>query len=217
MSILPIGAPVRIPGWVCDLTSFRRWARSDSFPQHGWIAHLGGELWVDLTMERAAHNQSKGIINSRLTLLSDENDLGFYFSDRMLLTNTDVGLSTEPDGMFVSQLALVEGRVVLREGDQALEVEGAPDMTLEVVSESSVEKDLEILRDLYWRAGITEYWIVDVRGKIPVFDVLRYAASRYVPVRKQAGWIKSQVFGRSFKLTRQATASGLSRYSLEVR
>jgi Uma2 family endonuclease len=217
MSLATIGAPVRIPGWVSDLASFRRWARSPAFPQHGWIAHLDGELWVDLSMERAAHNQAKGTINSRLTLLTHDEEAGFYFSDRMLLTNAEVGLSTEPDGMFVSNLALVEARVALHEGDATLEVEGTPDMTLEVVSDTSEEKDLVILRDLYWRAGVAEYWIVDVRGKTPSFEILRRTATRYVPARKQGGWVKSSVFGRSFRLTQQKTASGLSRFALEIR
>src|SRR5688572_30146998 len=54
---------VRIPGWVCDLTSFRRWAKSDDFPDRGWYAHLNGELWVDPSMERLAHNQIKAEIS----------------------------------------------------------------------------------------------------------------------------------------------------------
>jgi Uma2 family endonuclease len=217
MSLATIGAPVRIPGWVSDLASFRRWARSPAFPQHGWIAHLDGELWVDLSMERAAHNQAKGAINSPLTLITLEEEAGFYFSDRMLLTNADVGLSTEPDGMFVSNLALADARAVLHEGDETLEVEGSPDMTLEVVSDTSEEKDLVILRDLYWRAGVREYWLVDVRGKTPSFDILRRTATRYLPARKQGGWVKSSVFKRSFRLAQRKTASGLSRFALEIR
>src|SRR5256885_8764701 len=44
-----------------------------------------------------------------------------------------------------------------------LELEGTPDMVLEVVSESSVQKDTKRLRQLYWQAGIREYWLVDAR------------------------------------------------------
>ncbi|MCI0639265.1 MAG: Uma2 family endonuclease [Gemmataceae bacterium] len=168
-------------------------------------------------MERASHNQVKGITNSRLTLLTHAEDLGFYFADRMLLTNEDAGLSTEPDGMFVSHLAIAKRRVFLDEGDQTLEVHGSPDMTLEVVSDSSEEKDLEILRDLYWRAEISEYWLIDARPKTPVFDILRYTAARYVSVRKQDGWSRSRVFGKSFRLGARTTRAGITRYTLSIR
>jgi len=218
MSIITIGAPVRIPGWVKDLASFRRWARSGVFPDHGWIAHLGGELWVDLSMERVAHNQAKGAVNAALTqLVQQEEDLGSYFSDRMLLTNEDAELSTEPDGMFVSHASIDKGKAVLLEGDQALEVQGSPDMVLEVVSDTSVEKDLEILVDLYWRAKISEYWIIDVRGGTPSFEINRRGPSKYKAARQQDGWVRSQVFQRSFRLLRTVRPGKLSRFMLETR
>src|SRR5687767_829968 len=217
MSTITIGAPVRIPGWVKDLASFRRWARSGAFPDHGWIAHLGGELWVDLSMERAAHNQAKGAVNGALTQLVQEEDLGSYFGDRMLLTDEDAELSTEPDGMFVGHASIDKGKAVLLAGDQALEVQGSPDMVLEVVSDTSVEKDLEILFDLYWRAKIAEYWIIDVRGDTPSFEINRRGSSKYGAVKQQDGWVRSRVFGRSFRLVRVVRPGRLSRFTLEMR
>jgi len=217
MSTIPIGAPVRIPAWVTDLASFRRWARSDAFPEHGWIAHLGGELWVDLSMERAEHNQAKGSINSTLTMLTHQNDSGAYFADRMLLTNEEAELSTEPDGMFVSNESLRNGRVILAEGDDALEVQGSPDMVMEAVSESSVEKDLEVLFDLYWRAGISEYWLVDVRGPDLRFDIYRRGPSKYLGTRKSGGRVRSQVFQKLFRLRRMERPGKISRFVLDMR
>jgi len=52
-----------------------------------------------------------------------------------------------------------------------LELEGTPDMVLEVVSASSVVKDTETLLQLYWQAGIPEYWLVDARGEALEFTV----------------------------------------------
>ena len=55
-----IGEEVCVPGWVNDLESYRRWAYSDEFPEHGWISYLNGEIWVDLSMEELfTHNQVK--------------------------------------------------------------------------------------------------------------------------------------------------------------
>ena len=142
---------------------------------------------------------------------------GLFLVDRMLLTNLDVDLSTEPDGMYVSNECLEEGRAVVNEGDEAIEVIGSPDMTLEIVSPTSVEKDTVHLRRLYWEAKVREYWLVDSREKSFSFDILRHTSAKFVAVRKQQGWIKSQVFGREFRLLRETSALGVSTFTLEIR
>ena len=57
-----------------------------------------------------------------------------------------------------------------------VELDGSPDMVLEVVSDSSVEKDIDVLMDLYWKAGIREYWLVDARGERIEFKILCHTA-----------------------------------------
>ena len=201
----------RIPPWVVDLESFRRWARSDQYPESGWFSYLAGELWVDLSMEQAfSHNLVKSCYNFFVGGLVITEGSGYYFSDGMLLSNVEADLSTEPDSMFVSYQTLEKRLARLIKGAVTgfIELEGRPDMTLEIVSDSSVQKDTEILRDLYWRAGIPEYWLVDTRGEKPTFEILRYGVRGYVAVRPQDGWIKSKVFGRSFQLTQQLDRLG---------
>lgn len=208
---------IRIPGWVSDLDSFRRWARSDDFPEHGWFSHLDGDLWVDLSMERAIHNVIKTQIAAVLTLLVQQARSGRFFSDRMLLTNVAASLATEPDGMFASFKSFKSGIVQLVEGMDSIEVEGSPDMTLEVISRKSVRKDTEVLRELYWRAGVREYWLVDSRAERPTLEILRYTARGFAETRKQAGWVKSLVFGKSFKLKQGKDALGDSEFTLLLR
>jgi len=94
---------------------------------------------------------------------------------------------------------------------------GSPDMVLEVVSPSSVEKDTVILRQLYWKAGVREYWLVDPRGLELHFDILRHAEKSYVATRRQQGWLKSAVFGKSFRLTKRNDTRGNPVFTLEVR
>lgn len=210
---------VKIPAWVENLDAFRQWARSDDFPEHGRICFFHGEVWVDMSKEQLfTHNQVKTEITAVLHPLA-KSASSRYFSDGCLLTNGSAGLSTNPDGVFVSKKSLASCRVELVEGlrEGYLEIEGTPDMVLEVVSTSSVEKDTEILRELYWRAGIAEYWLVDARGDPLEFDVLRHSAKGYAATRKQAGWSKSTVFGRSFKLSRHTDALGHPEYTLHVR
>ena len=46
-------------------------------------------------------------------------------------------------------------------------------MILEVISPGSVRKDTTVLRELYARAGIAEYWIVDPASNTLEIYVLR--------------------------------------------
>jgi Uma2 family endonuclease len=98
-----------------------------------------------------------------------------------------------------------------------VELEGTPDMVLEVVSPSSVQKDTVELRDLYWRAGVNEYWLVDARGDHLVFDILRHTPEGYLATDLQEGWLASAVFARSFQLIRQSDPLGFPQFTLLVR
>jgi Uma2 family endonuclease len=219
MSTIVLQESIRIPDFVVDLASFRDWARSGEFPQRGHFSHLNGELWVDLMPEQLfTHNQVKGEFAIVLGGMLKSVRLGRYFHDRTLVTNNEAGLSTEPDGTFVSYEALKQNRVRLVEGVHGfVELEGTPDMVLEVISPTSVEKDTVVLRDLYWQAGILEYWLVDARGERLQFDVLRRRRDGYVETRKQAGWVKSPVFGKSFRLTSASDELGNPEYTLSMR
>lgn len=208
---------VRVPEWVRDLASFRRWARSADFPERGWYSFLDGGLWVEPNMERLAHNKVKSKISAVLTLLTEQEQVGTYLNDRMLLTNLTAGLSTEPDGMFFSYDAERSGRVKLEHGEDSIEVIGSPEMVLEVISRSSVQKDTAVLRNLYWRAGVKEYWLADPREEDVVFDILRHGPKGYGVARKQAGWVRSSVFGKSFRLSRQNDPLGHPTYRFAVR
>jgi Uma2 family endonuclease len=111
------------------------------------------------------------------------------------------------------------GKIRLVEGAEEgyVELEGAHDMVLEVVSTSSVVKEYKRLRELYWRAGIREYWIVDARSEDPSFDILRHTANGYAATRKQGDWVKSAVFGKVFRLTRKVDEQGNPEYELAVK
>lgn len=208
---------VLIPGWVSDFASFRRWSLSDDFPDAGALAYLGDRLWVDLSMERAIHNQIKGECHRVLAGLVKGAKRGVYFADGMRLVHPEVGLSSEPDGMFVSAEALTSGAVRLEEGDESLEVIGAPAMVLEVISKSSEKKDREILPPLYFDAGIDELWLIDSQVAYPELAVYRRGPSRFALVRRQAGWVRSSVFDAAFRLSIRTTDNGLSDITLEVR
>lgn len=209
-----------IPAWVDDLESFRRWAHSDEYPEHGWFSYLNGEIWADLSMEELfSHNQVKGAFTYTILGLLEQIPSGRFVLDRMLLSNEAADLSTEPDGLFFLWETLKSGRLRLIEGaaEGYMELEGIPDMVLEIISRSTVRKDTVRLRDLYWRAGITEYWLVDARGASLRFDILRHTKDGYVATEGQDGWLLSTVFGQAFQLTKQTDPLGHPQYKLQTR
>jgi Uma2 family endonuclease len=217
-----ISEMVSIPSNVVDLDSFCSWICSDEGPQRGQFSYLAGTIWVDLSMEEMyTHNQVKTEFSRVLSNLVRETGRGRFLADGMLIRNGSAILSTEPDGTFVSFQALQSGAVQRIQGARrgVHQLEGSPEMTLEVVSSTSVQKDTVELRDLYYKAGILEYWVVDVRDPAQIhFDILRHGARGYTTTRRQAGgWLRSGVFGKSFLLTQTTDPLGDPLYTLAMR
>lgn len=70
-------------------------------------------------------------------------------------------------------LVLRENRRIVKEDN----IRGAPDLVVEVLSESSGHRDLMTKRELYAKFGVPEYWIVDPREK--TLDVLSLKGKGY--------------------------------------
>src|SRR5207244_320198 len=102
------------------LAGFRDWAHSDAFPMHGRIAFLDREIFIDMSPEKIeTHNKVKTEVTRVVANLNNRLQLGEFYSDRTLLTNVAVGLSTEPDGIFAKWETLEGGglRLVRRQGE----------------------------------------------------------------------------------------------------
>lgn len=211
---------VEVPRWVVDLASFRRWTDEEDFPETGHVSYLQGDVWIDMSKEQLfTHNQVKSEINRVLGSLVKTRRVGRYFMDGAYVSNPDAEVSNQPDGIFLSTASLKEGRVRIVAGraEGHVELEGSPDMVLEVVSRSSLEKDTVILRQAYARAEIQEYWLVDARQPPLQFDLLRLGRRGFVGSRKQASWVYSKVFQSWFRLTQRTGADGFPEYTLDVR
>jgi Uma2 family endonuclease len=216
-----VGEAVNIPCTVVDLTTFNEWASSEQYPKSVRVSYLNGDIWVDVEMEQLfTHNRVKTRITRVLDLLTVELEFGYLFSDGVRLSNEEANLSTEPDVVLASYRAVKSGRVVLVPGKDSgfVRVDGSPEMVLEIVSDSSVSKDTEWLRDSYWQAKIAEFWLIDVRGEDVKFDLLRRGSKGYIATRKQGGgWLRSPVFKRSFKLSRRLDPLGNPDFTLHVK
>ncbi len=210
---------VRIPQWVVDLESFRRWADAADFPEEGQIWYLKGEVWIDMSKEQIfTHLAVKREFFYVLTGLVKAGDLGLFLPDGLLLSNVEADISGKPDATFVSNTSLREKRVRLVEGWDGgfVEMEGSPDMVLEIVSAGSVRKDTVLLRQAYFEAGIREYWLVDARQGPIRFDIFRRGAKGYIATRKRDGWLPSAVFGKSFRLNQSTNVLGHPDYTLAI-
>ena len=143
---------------------------------------------------------------------------GEFYTDGVLITNEDAGVSNNPDGVAVLPATIKARRVrFLRRKGMEMAIEGSPDWVMEIVSESSVRKDTKELRAAYHKARIPEYWLIDARDDDLSFQILHRRRKHYVAAPAQDGWIESKVFGKLFKLTRRRTARGAWIYSLQVK
>src|SRR5690242_13987809 len=74
----------------------------------------------------------------------------------------------QPDIFFISN---ARSSIVTKRG-----VEGAPDLVIEILSESTAARDRGIKMHIYARHGVERYWIVDVDRKTIEVYVLRESA-----------------------------------------
>lgn len=86
----------------------------------------------------------------------------------------------QPDIIFISK----ERSNIITESN----IQGSPDMVVEILSSSTKERDLVLKKKLYAAFGIKEYWIVDPENKKTILHTL--GKERYVE-QKTAGIVKS--------------------------
>lgn len=215
------GDRARLPRSVFEHAGFRAWARSGEVPEWLRVAFVGGEVLIEMSPEAIeSHNKAKRKITETLGRIIDDEDLGEAYADGVLVTHEGAQLTTEPDFAFVSWASFDSGRVRLIEkanrDDDHVEIAGTPDLIVEVVSDHSVRKDTQLLRDAYARAGVPEYWLVDTRDGIS-FQILHLADGSYRPSAPDGEVQRSIVLRRSFRLTRTQNRAGRWRYALEAR
>jgi Uma2 family endonuclease len=211
---------LHVPGWVVDLESFRRWTDTEEFPERGNIWWLCGEVWADMSKEQIfSHLAAKMEFFRVLGNLAKGDCPGMVIPDGLLLSNYAADISGNPDATFLSEVTAKSDRVRLIEGKKGgyVEIQGTPDMVLEVVSDSSEEKDTVKLMAGYWKAQVPEYWLVDARGEQTRFDIWKLGPNGYRRAASRHGWIASGVFGKSFRLVVQSDRTGRKTFTLDVR
>lgn len=218
--------PLRIPPDAGTLEGFRRWSSSDSFPEKGRIDFLDGELEVDLSPEDIyLHGGAKTALAAALYDRVVKSDRGAVYVDCTRVVSVTARLSVEPDVLAVLWESIETGRVrevpaASRREGRFIEFEGAPDLVVEVVSDSSERKDRRRLPPLYALAGVPELWQVDPRGpRGPYADlgIHHLGLTGYEPSPVDAGgWCASRFLGARCRLLRRAVHGSRFVYELEV-
>ena len=112
-------------------------------------------------------------------------DLGevFYAPCDVLLSETDV---VQPDILFISKDRL---SIITQTN-----IQGAPDLVVEILSPASEKRDRGAKQKLYARAGVTEYWIVDPTAKtVEVFSLEKTGYQR-ISLFNHADILRSPMF-----------------------
>jgi Uma2 family endonuclease len=214
----PFTVPARA---TASLDSFREWAGDNDLPEKAKLCYYQGEVFVEMGREQIiTHGRVKTEITRVLANIVKEADSGMFLTDGVLLTHKKAEVSNNPDAVFASTAGLKANRIKLVEGKEGGYVEflGSADMVLEVVSDSSEKKDNQTLFEAYFDAGVTEYWLVDARGAEIEFNIYKRGTDRFSVTKPQrGGWVKSGVFGKSFRLMRGTDSTGKSAFTLEVK
>lgn len=215
---------VLIPAGIFELARFREWSLGVSFPEHGRIDYLDGQVEVDLSPEDVhLHGTVKTAIAGILYSLVVQPQLGIVLVDRTRVVSPQAGLSVEPDLMVALHGSFTAGKIREvpsgRKVGRTPELEGAPDLVVEVLSDSSEKKDRERLPPLYARAGVSELWLVDVRKRDRIdFEVQVLGPEGYALQRPDVdGWAFSPVLGLEVRLLRSTGPRGLPHYELQHR
>ena len=117
---------------------------------------LDGEL-VMSPAPRLSHQMTCMELGALLHMFVKARGLGQVFSAPcdVVLSDTDV---VQPDLLFVAN----ERAHMLLDGDN---VQGPPDLVVEILSPSTAEGDRTLKRALYAQHGVREYWLVDPDAK----------------------------------------------------
>ncbi|RMI09417.1 MAG: Uma2 family endonuclease [Calditrichaeota bacterium] len=120
-------------------------------PEGTRVQLIGGEL-VNTPAPNIRHQSVQAVLGNAFFNFVTERNLGKVF-----FAPTDVYFTEEetyqPDIIFISRERL---HII---GEQ--KIEGAPDLVVEILSESSAYYDLKHKRRVYEKFGVKEYWIVD--------------------------------------------------------
>jgi len=113
--------------------------------------YIDGEVIVHSPVSNR-HSRIATFLTTILQLYIDQHQLGTIWGENFQI-RPRTGLRRIPDLIFIS----VDNQVSVTNS----EVDGAPDLVVEIVSYDSIERDWRVKYLEYEKAGIKEYWVID--------------------------------------------------------
>jgi Uma2 family endonuclease len=96
--------------------------------------------------------------------------------------------AVQPDIIFISS---GKGNIVKQQN-----VQGVPDMLIEILSLGNSDHDLVLKKDLYQRFGVKEYWIINPETKEATGFTLK--EDKYIAISQFSGKISSSLLNSDF-------------------
>lgn len=116
---------------------------------------LDGEL-VPIPTPGERHQSISALLGWKLFQFASENSLGRVYPAPFDVVLSDVDV-VQPDLLFISN---ERGHIIT-----PANIQGAPDLVVEILSPSTAERDKTFKRALYANHGVKEYWMVDTTAK----------------------------------------------------
>lgn len=132
-----------------------QWTYEDycRLPEDGWIYEvIEGELLMSQA-PRMLHQRSKGKIFAALLAFTEKNEAGLVLDAPHDVLLPGLNTNVQPDILFVAR-----ERLDIVKPEHTV---GAPDLIVEVISPWNWNADRQKKFNIYARAGVKEYWIVD--------------------------------------------------------
>ena len=117
---------------------------------------LDGEL-IMAAAPNMKHQSIQFKVGLQVGTFAKDGDIGWVFNPPtdVMLSDNDV---VQPDLIFVSR----EREHIITDAN----IQGAPDLVVEILSPSTASRDWRDKLDLYERHGVAEYWLVDPVSEI---------------------------------------------------
>jgi Uma2 family endonuclease len=154
-----------------------------------WAEWVDGEVIIMPPISED-HDSIFGFLYTLLRMFVEERDLGRVLSEPFQVRLAKQRRRRAPDIMFVAARKL--DRI------KRVNIEGAPDLVVEIVSPDSPSRDYRDKFLEYQTAGVREYWIVNPLAEVVEAHTLA-ANKRYSTIQEKLGKIRSRVL-RGFYL-----------------
>jgi Uma2 family endonuclease len=128
---------------------------------------------------RTKHQSASNNTATAITVFGKQHKLGSVFTAPcdVILSDEDI---VQPDIVFI---CVARANIITEEN-----IQGAPDLVIEILSESTCKRDEVIQRKLYERFGVQEYWIIDPELEtVKIFTRSQQGFGRPVELSKEAG------------------------------